>query len=463
VKSNDDVNGSSQPFLPLVALFGDPSTARCFTEEAMVESWLEVERELACVQAELGIIPVEASERIRAEATIEKINVRRLNEETRTVGYPILPLLDEINAQSSPEVSAYIHWGTTTQDIMDTGLALQMARALDRVEELTIRLGSAIARSAEMYRDVPMAGRTHAQQAVPTTLGAKMAVWLGEVERHLDRIRALRPRLLVVQLYGAGGTAAALGDASRETRHRLAARLGLYSSDVPWHTARDSIAEIAFVLAAAAGTCGKLAKEVINLSRSEIAEVREEVGWHRGASSTMPQKTNPIASEVVVGMSALVRQLVPALLDAMQAGHERSAGEWQIEWDSVPLAFSLAAGCLTNTCEIVEGLQVFPNRMRANLSIDGGMIMSEAVMMALARIIGRAEAHDLIYAACALARSRDVSLADSLQQSLDESLLQQLPPMRDLLNPDNYLGEAQAIVSSAVGHWAEVLSVRSTS
>lgn len=429
----------------------------------MVESWLEVERELACVQAELGIIPVEASERIRAEATIEKINVRRLNEETRTVGYPILPLLDEINAQSSPEVSAYIHWGTTTQDIMDTGLALQMARALDRVEELTIRLGSAIARSAEMYRDVPMAGRTHAQQAVPTTLGAKMAVWLGEVERHLDRIRALRPRLLVVQLYGAGGTAAALGDASRETRHRLAARLGLYSSDVPWHTARDSIAEIAFVLAAAAGTCGKLAKEVINLSRSEIAEVREEVGWHRGASSTMPQKTNPIASEVVVGMSALVRQLVPALLDAMQAGHERSAGEWQIEWDSLPLAFSLAAGCLTNTCEIVEGLQVFPNRMRANLSIDGGMIMSEAVMMALARIIGRAEAHDLIYAACALARSRDVSLADSLQQSLDESLLQQLPPMRDLLNPDNYLGEAQAIVSSAVGHWAEVLSVRSTS
>lgn len=170
----------------------------------------------------------------------------------------------------------------------------------------------------------------------------------------------------------------------------------------------------------------------------------------------MPQKANPILSEAVVGMSTLAKQQVPAMLTAMQAGHERAAGEWQIEWDALPSTFTLAAGCVGCTHQIIEGLQVFPERMRSNLGADGGMIMAEAVMIHLAPLVGRARAHDLVYAACAVARDQEISLIDSLRQSLDRELLDRLPPLEDLLDPDSYLGEAQLIVSSALDAWSQI-------
>jgi 3-carboxy-cis,cis-muconate cycloisomerase len=441
-------------FLPLVDVFGDGEILELFSEDALVEAWLEVERALALSQAELGILPSEAAAAIAAEATGSKIDLGRLRERTRVVGYPILPLLEQVRDASSRDVARFLHWGATTQDVMDTGLALTLARALDRVEELALTLGDAIASRAEEHRTTVMAGRTHGQHAVPITFGGKLAVWLAEVERHLERLRSARTRVAVVQLFGAAGTGAALGREVRELRRRLAARLSLEAVDVPWHTARDGVAEVGFVLAAVAGTCGKIAREVIELSRPEIGELKEAGGHHRGASSTMPQKANPIGSETVVGLSVLAAQQVPALLAAMQAGHERSAGEWQVEWDAIPAITASAAGALARAADVIGGLQVFPERMRANVDVEGGLIMAEAVMMAAAPIVGRGPAHDLVYQACATARREGLVLAEAMRRELDAELVAALPPLETLLDPAKYLGETDAIVTAALEGWS---------
>lgn len=441
------------PFLPLVGVFGDPETGELLSERAAITAWLDVERALVAAQASLGIVPLHAAEQVEAQSYAARIDPAAIREGTRLIGYPILPLLREVGLDAPPEVGATIHWGATTQDIMDSGLALVLRSALARIETLLIDVGDSAAVHADRHRGTAMVGRTHAQPAVPTTFGAKVAVWLAEFARHCDRLRAARDRAAVLSLFGAGGTSAALGPQSHEVRRLVADRLGLAAVDIPWHTARDNLAEVGFVLAAISATCGKIAREVIDLSRPEIGELRERDGYHRGASSTMPQKTNPIACEVVVGMSSLAAQQVPALLVAMQAGHERAAGEWQIEWDALPTVVSLAAGSLVNTREILSGLSVFPDRMRTNLGIDGGTIMAERVMIRLATHVGRAAAHDLVYEACSVARETGIGFRDALVRTLEPLLVEGLGPLDALLEPESYLGEARAIVDAALEIW----------
>lgn len=442
-------------FLPLVDWFGDDDVVRIFSQESLVDAWLTVERALAWTQAELGVIPPEAAAAIEAVAVPENVDFLHLRTRTLLVGYPILPLLEQIG-ERSPEAARYVHWGATTQDIMDTGLALLGGRALDRVELLTHELGEEVAAKAEAHRATVMPGRSHAQPAVPITFGGKLAVWLAELGRHRERLRAARSRIAVVQLFGAAGTAAALGKQSRALRHGVAERLGLGIVDVPWHAARDSVAEVGLVLAATAGTCGKLAREVIELSRPEIGEVREEGGHLRGASSTMPQKANPVGSEAVVALSILAAEQSGALLAALQGTHERAAGEWQVEWDALPLTFAATAGALANARQLLEGLRIFPERMRANLDSEGGLIMAEAAMIALASVVGRAVSHALVVEASAVARSEGICLQEALVRTLDRETLDALPPLAAVLDPDAYLGETDAIVTAALEGWTEV-------
>jgi len=448
-------------FMPLVERAGDDEIIRLFSEESHVAAWLEVERELALVQAELGVIPREAAAAIQTAAVPEHIDLIQLGEGTVLVGYPILPLLEQVG-RISQDAARYIHWGATTQDIMDCGLALVASRALDRMQVLVHELGNALATTAERHRLTVMPCRTHAQPAVPITFGMKLAVVLSELTRHSERLRGVRNRIAVVELFGAAGTGAALGPTSRAVRQRLAERLGLAATDVPWHTARDAVAETGFVLAALASTCGKLAREVVELSRPEIGEVQEAGGRHRGASSTMPQKTNPIASEVVIGLSALAAQHVGGLLRSMQGTHERAAGEWQIEWDALPLLFVTASGAVAEARRLVEGLRVFPERMRANLDSDGATIMAEAAMMALAPVVGRSAAHDLVYDASARARAGGVTLQEALREVLREARDDDLTALLEAgdlpLSPHDYLGEADEIVASALGAWHHITS-----
>ncbi len=441
------------PNLPLTSTFGDPETASIWSERAAVEAWCAVEVALAEAQSEVGDIPAADAAAIREWADAGRVDLDALREGMRTVGYPILPLLVQLRDGAPPAVSSSLHWGATTQDIMDTALAIVLVRSLDRLADLVAVLGDGLAILAEEHRDTVMAARTHDQLAVPTTLGAKLSVFLAELSRGRARLARARSAVAIVSLFGAGGTAAALGPRSADVRRGTASRLGLADADVPSHVARDGLAEAAFACAALAATAGRLAREVIALSRSEVDEVREVGGHHRGASSTMPQKVNPIASETTVGFSMLAAAQVPVLLAAMQPRHERAAGEWHAEWDALPLVATAAAGAVRSARDAVTGLRVDPARMLRNLDLEGGMIMSEAAMMALAPMVGRGPAHDLVYDACTVARDEGSTLRAAMERTLPAPLLARLPPMATVLDPAGYLGEALAITDRGIAAW----------
>jgi 3-carboxy-cis,cis-muconate cycloisomerase len=374
---------------------------------------------------------------------------------TRNVGYPILPLVRMIAARLPPGPDGRVHYGATTQDIMDTGLALQATKALDHLADLLSAYGDGLAELVERHTTTIMVARTHAQQAVPTTFGAKIAVMLAECTRHWERIRQLRPRIALVSLYGAGGTSASFGGRAKMVRAHMADALRLGADDIPWHVSRDNVAEFGMLCAVLAATAARFAREVIELSRTEIGEVAEVVGHHRGASSTMPQKRNPITSEVVVGMAAVADSLVSAMLMAMRPSHERSAGEWQIEWFAFPALASMGSGALYNALEIASGLRVFPDQMRANLSADGGLVMAEAYMMRLAPVLGREHAHDLVYEAVEVCRATGTSLAEVVESLVKRRGAEGLVGAPVELLAEDYLGDVALTCEEAMTRWQE--------
>lgn len=448
-----------QPWTMLQDTFGDAEMTSIFSEAATVRGWASVERALAQAQATTGVIPADVAAGIVARIDSLDIPTGALAEGIRHVGYPIVGLLAAIGRDAPSEVAAYVHWGATTQDIMDTGLALQLAAALDRLETLVLELGDVLAQLAGDHRSSVMAARTHGQQAVPTTFGAKAASWLAELTRQLERLRQARPRIAVVELFGAGGTSAAMGSQAADIRDAMARSLGLTRTDVPWHAARDGVVEACFIGASLASTCVRVAREVVDLARTEIGEVHETLSHGRGASSTMPQKANPILSESIVGMGSIALSLMPAALTAMQSRHERAAGEWQIEWDVVPTVMTMSAGSLALTREVLDGLAVDSSRMRANLDLDGGLVMAEALMMGIAPVAGRARAHELVYDLCARARIERRSLRDVVVSDLPDDLAARLPDADTLLDPVRYLGEVEAIVDAALSAWSQAKGV----
>jgi len=451
-----DMNTSpvAPPLLLTTTLFGDPVMAGVFSEERTVRGWLEAEAALAEAQAAAGILTRDEAGVIAAAATLENVDLLLLWREARNVGYPILPLIRMVAAGLSDEHAGRVHYGATTQDIMDTGLALQLREALDRLDELLGRFGDAVARLVGEHRHTVLAARTHAQQAVPTTLGTKLAVLLAELARQRNRVARVRPKVGVVSLFGAGGTSAALGDSASEVRAGMAELLGLRTSDVPWHVARDSVAELGHVCVSLGATCARFAREVVDLSRTEIAEVSEEAGHHRGASSTMPQKANPIGSEAIIGMSAVAGALSSGLYRAMEAGHERAAGEWQVEWQTLPQLAVLAAGCLATASEVAGKLRVFPGAMRENLDRDHGLVMAEAYMMRLAPTMGQGRAHDLVYRASREARQKGRRIEEILEPFVS-GCPGALPENEFPLSPESYVGRPDATCDAALDLWQQ--------
>jgi 3-carboxy-cis,cis-muconate cycloisomerase len=439
-----------QRFEMLVGLYGDEPVMDILSEESLIRSWLRVEAALVTAQAESGVLGRADAEAIVAVAVLENVDQDTLWKETRNVGYPILPLVRQLDAALPERHRGRLHYGATTQDIMDSGLALQLAAAADRLSSLLTGFGDGLAELAQTHVYTVIAGRTHAQQAVPTTYGAKLAGYLGELARHRERLVTARRRVAVVSLFGAGGTSAAYGNRAAEVRHHVAELLGLASTDVPWHVARDGIAEFGLVCSLLAATCARFAREVVDLSRTEIAEVAEAAGHLRGASSTMPQKANPIESEAVIGMAVTAGSLGAALFRVMEAGHERAAGEWQAEWQVLPQLVALAGGALTTSASIVAGLQVFPETMRTNLNADGGLVMAEAYMMRLAPHLGREEAHEVVYAAVRRCRDGGRTLHEVLPEVLPPEVAAQLGGD---LAPESYVGDPRATVDAALALW----------
>jgi 3-carboxy-cis,cis-muconate cycloisomerase len=301
---------------------------------------------------------------------------------------------------------------------MDTGLVLQIRQGLDLIEAQTQQLGAALAKVAAEHKETPIAGRTWLQHAAPTTFGLKVAGWLCAVARHLERLRAVRPRALALQLGGATGTLAALGDDAESTTSLLAQELGLRPAELPWHSHRDRLVEVAATLGLLVGSLGKMARDIALLTQSEVAEVAEPSTPGRGGSSSMPQKRNPVGCAMVLAAATRLPALVSVLLAAMTQEHERGLGGWQAEWETLPEVFLLTSGAVSHMRQIVVGLCVDAERMRANLDATDGLTYAEAVSTALARPIGRAAAHERVESACRRAREegrhlREVVLSDA--------------------------------------------------
>lgn len=438
----------------LTQVFGDPATAELVSPSHTVRLWVDVEKALAEAEAEVGLVEPEDAAVIASLGDGAKLDQASLWEHTRTVGYPILPLVRMLAAQLPDGPAGRLHFGATTQDVMDTALALQLKGVLDRLDDLLVQFGQEIAGLVAAHRDTVMAARTHGQQAVPTTFGAVLSGLLAEIGRHRARLADARPRIALVSLNGAGGTSAAIGEAAGRVRAALAGRLGLGVPSAVWHAARDGVAEVGWLCAAVSSTAARFATDVINLSRNEIGELAEGSGEvHYGASSTMPQKANPIRSEVVVGMSLLAGAVAAVLPRAMVVPHERAAGEWQAEWQAVPQLAELAAGALLNAVAVARSLTVDVDRMRHNAWMDGGFLMAEAFMMGLAGPMGREDAHDLVTAAVRRGRHRRETLVEALRSLIPTEQADRLEELVARLRPETYLGDAPTLCDRVLQEW----------
>jgi 3-carboxy-cis,cis-muconate cycloisomerase len=412
--------------------------------------YFDVEVALARAEARAGVIPAEAAQAIGERARRETIDLARLKAETDLVGYPIVGLVHQL-AQQCGDAGRYVHWGATTQDIMDTATVLQIRDALALVEGDLAALQAALARLARKHRGAVMAGRTHLQHALPVTFGYKAAVWLAMIRRHRQRLAELRPRVLVGQFAGAAGTLASLGDRGLAVHDALMEELGLGRPAAPWHVARDGFAETVSFLGLVTGSLAKIATDVMLLMQTEVAEAFEPFAQGRGSSSTMPQKRNPISCELIVAAAKIVRGNVGLMLDAMAADHERATGPWHLEWVALPEAFLAASGALGQSRFMLEGLVVDAGRMRRNLDLTGGLIVAEAVMMALARHTGRQAAHDIVYDACRAALEKGTTLLAELRQRPEVTRHLDAGRLAELTDPANYLGSTQAMIDRALG------------
>jgi 3-carboxy-cis,cis-muconate cycloisomerase len=427
-------------------IFTTPAMRAVWSDENRVQKYLDFERALAVVQAKLKIIPQEACNEILKHCDAKDYDMAKLKEATERIGYPVLPVVQQLVKLCKDGLGEWSHWGATTQDITDTATILQIKESLAIVEAEINAISDALAVLAKKYRDTPMAGRSNLQQAVPITFGYKMATMLAAFERHKQRLNELKPRVLVGEFGGAAGTLSSLGKNGLRCQTELMKELKLGQPEISWHTVRDRIAEVGCFLGLVTGSCGKIAFDVKLLMQTEVEEVQEPFHQGRGSSSTMPQKRNPISSVYITAQVAMVKQLVGALLEAMIEDHERSTGPWEIEWIALPEIFMLAAGALAQTRFVLEGLQVNEQKMRDNIFITKGLIMSEAVMMGLGDRMGRNYAHDLVYDICREVVKTGRPLIDLLDENAEIKKHADRKELEKLVDPANYLGVAGEMV-----------------
>ncbi|MFJ4607005.1 3-carboxy-cis,cis-muconate cycloisomerase [Pseudomonas atacamensis] len=424
-----------------------------FCDQGRVQAMLDFEAALARAEARVGLIPSSAVAPIAAACDSGLYDFAALGEAIATAGNSAIPLVKALGKQiasSDAEAERYVHLGATSQDVMDSGLVLQLRQALALIEDQLAQLADSLAAQAQRFATTPLAGRTWLQHATPVTLGMKIAGWLGAVTRSRQRLQELKPRLLVLQFGGASGTLAALGEQALPIAKALAEELQLTLPEQPWHTQRDRIVEFGAVLGLIAGSLGKFGRDISLLMQTEAAEVFEPAAPGKGGSSTMPHKRNPVGAAVLIGAATRVPGLVSTLFSAMPQEHERSLGLWHAEWETLPEICCLVSGSLQQARLLAEGLEVDAARMARNLELTQGLVLAEAVSIVLAQRVGRDTAHHLLEQCCkrAVAEQRHLRavLADEPQVTAELSGAE----LDDLLNPAHYLGQAQVWVERAV-------------
>ncbi|MBB3257771.1 3-carboxy-cis,cis-muconate cycloisomerase [Paraburkholderia bannensis] len=429
-----------------------------WSPDATLQRMLDVEAALARASAIHGVIPHSAVAAIEATCKADRLDAEALARDAALGGNLAIPLVKQLTARvkdADPEAAKYVHWGATSQDIIDTATVLQLRDALALIETSLDATCANLAELARAHRATPAVGRTWLQQALPITLGLKFAQWLDTLLRHRERLAALRERALVLQFGGAAGTLASLRDAAAQVSAELAKELGLAQPALPWHTQRDRIAEAAAFFGMLIGTLGKIARDISLQMQTEIGELGEPAAAGKGGSSTMPHKRNPVGCAAVLTAATRAPGLVATVFAGMVQEHERALGGWQAEWDALPELARLAAGALAQIEQIAGGLEVRPERLAANLDVTHGLILGEAVMLALGDRIGRLDAHHLVERASKSAVQSGRTLYDVLAaepavtQHLDDARL------KALLDPANYVGEAHAFVDAVLAPYAQ--------
>ena len=423
------------------SLFDAPHSNDIFADDSFIAYCLKVEAALAAVQARLGVIPPDAAQNIAQAADELRVDKDSLRASTAKSSIPIIDLVAQLRQQVDANAASYVHWGATSQDIMDTVLVLQIRELLEHFKQLLQQVIDNLKELAEQHRHTLMVGRTHSQHALPLTFGLKVVNWMAPLIRHQERQAELEPRLLVVQLGGAVGTLASLGDMALQVQQALAKELGLDVPSVPWHTQRDNLAELAGWLSLVSGTLAKMAQDIVLMAQSEIAEVRETDDPSRGGSSTMPQKSNPVISEIIIAAAHTNASLLSTMHQACIQEHERATHGWQMEWLTLPQMFAHTEIALNKTVVLSEQLIVDVARMEANVAASNGLMMAEAISLALAPIIGRTEAKQLIKDAVPIALNQNRHLVDVVREQVEADI-----DWESLKNERNYLGMSQTFI-----------------
>ena len=428
---------------PFVAIFVPTELRDAVSERAWFVGMLEAERALAAACAAVGLVSEEAAARIAEVCRVDLYDLEGLTEEGRAVGNPAEPLVRALRDAAGSEAADAIHFGATSQDIVDTAAMLVARRATGLVLSELDRLTANCASLARAHRETPMAARTLLQQAVPTTFGLKAASWLTGVTEAHRRLVVVREERLAAQLGGAAGTLAAFGDRGLDVAARFARELGLAEPLLPWHANRQRLAELASALDAAAGSAAKVGVDVVLLAQTEVGEVAEASG---GGSSTMPQKRNPVRSTLAVASARLAHAHAAVLAGGLEHQHERAVGAWHAEWEALAGSLAFAGGAIAAAADALEGLEVDAGRMRRNLERSDGLVLAERISFALTARLGRSDAHALVAEAARAPSFRDALLTDKRVGLSAEEL-------DELLDPAGYLGAARALVDRALASY----------
>src|SRR5579885_1064473 len=441
---------------PTALRLPDPGIRALFAEGARWQSWLDVEAALAAAEADLGVIPADAAAEIRRAARLELLDREAIRTGLERTGHALVPLIWELDRVCGGEAGGFVHWGATTQNITQTGLIMQLRAAHERFLQLLASLLERLAMLAERTAELPLPARTHGQHAVPATFGLKVAVWIDELSRHVERLRGCEPRVFVAMFGGAAGTLASVGEIGVEIQARLAEKLGLRPMPLPARTVGDHLTEYVTLLGLLAATSSKIGREVYELMKPEFGEVEEPVPPGTVGSSTMPQKRNPKLCQDIVAAAAELRALVPLALEAMQTEHEADRTTSLMIGRALSEACALTGEILVRLDTLFAGLQLFPERMRRNLDLSGGLIMAEAVMLELGKRLGRQRAHDVVYEAAQTAATSGRPFRDLLLE--DESVRRQLgaKEIDALLDPERYTGVSAVFARRAAAAGREL-------
>lgn len=431
-------------------LWGTDEIYAVFDDSRRIQGWLDFEAALALEQGEMGIIPKEAAEEIARRCKVEEIDLAEVGALIRKIKHRLMPVLKAVASKCRDGHGEWIHFGATSQDCVDTAAMLQNRQAHAIIMRDFEAVTREVLRLAETYRDAPMVGRTHGVHALPITFGHKCAIWLRELARHHERLTAAEPRVFVGSLVGAVGTMSALGPRGFELEGRVMKRLGLGQADISFAPSRDRQAEYATLLGLLAGTLTKIATEIFLLQRDEIGELEEPFSEGKVGSSTMPHKRNPTVLENIAASGRVVRYNVSMMVEAMVQENERDGIAWKTEWKALPEICMQIAGMLSGLKFVLSGLVVNTDRMRANLGLLGGVLVSERLMFALAPAVGKQTAHEMVYEASMAARTSGRPIEDVILEDPRIAPVLTEEAVREALDPTTYIGLAVEHVDRAL-------------